>query len=147
MYRLAHLLTGRPSGLYLLTGKGGPKAVERLCRLKGVRLFRVDGRSVQSKQRFLAAAGRAMDLPGWFGANWDAFEDCITDLDWEPGRAYVVLLENMQAFAERAPRDFRTALRILEDAAQFWNEKRVHFHVLVSGAQTAGAPLPGVSAS
>jgi hypothetical protein len=60
MYRLAHLLSKDPSGLYLLTGKGSLKAVGKLCQLKGARLFRIDGRSVQSKQRSLAVAGRAL---------------------------------------------------------------------------------------
>jgi RNAse (barnase) inhibitor barstar len=145
MDRIAHLLSRGASGLYLLTGKGGPNALDRLCRLKGVLLFRIDGRRVLTKQRFLAVAGRALDFPNWFGTNWDAFEDCVTDLEWVRAPAYVVLLENMERFAERVPRDFDTALRILEAAAEFWSEEGVPFHVLVSGAQTAGAPLPGVS--
>ncbi len=146
MDRLAHLLSRGRSGLYLLTGRPGLTAMERLCRLKGVRLFRLDGRNVLTKLRFLAVAARTLDFPSWFGANWDAFEDCVTDLEWVPAPAYVVLLENMERFAQRAPRDFDTALRILEAAAEFWSEKGVPFHVLVSGVQTASAPLPGVSA-
>lgn len=132
--------------MYLLAGAQGPTAVEKLCRLKRVRLFRVDGRNVLTKRRFLAVAARALDFPGWFGVNWDAFEDCMTDLEWIPAAAYVVLLENMERFAKRAPRDFDTALGILETAAEFWSEEGVPFQVLVSGARTVSAPLPGVRA-
>jgi Barstar (barnase inhibitor) len=146
MERIAHLLSRGRSGLYLLTGGPGPAAVERLCRLKGVRLFRIDARNAVTKRRFLAVAARALDFPSWFGANWDAFEDCVTDLEWAPAPAYAVLLENMEWFAHRVPRDFDTALRILEATAEFWNEEGIPFHVLVSGAQTGGAPLPGISA-
>ena len=35
----------------------------------------------------------------------------MTDLEWTPARAYVVLLENMERFAEHARRDFEIALR------------------------------------
>jgi hypothetical protein len=146
MERLAHLLSRGRSGLYLLTGRPGRAAVERLCRLKGVRLFRIDTRNVLTKQRFLAVAARALDFPSWFGVNWDAFEDCLTDLEWAPARAYAVLLQNVERFAQSAPRDFDTALRILEATAGFWNEAGIPFHVLVSGAQTIRAPLTGNSA-
>jgi RNAse (barnase) inhibitor barstar len=115
--------------------------------MQGVRLFRIDGRRVLTKRRFLAIAARTLEFAAWFGANWDAFQDCATDPEWVPAPAYVVLLKNMERFAERAPMDFDTALRILEAAAKFWSEKRgISFHVLVSGAQTAGTPLPGFSA-
>jgi hypothetical protein len=145
MYSFAQLLSSRRSGLYLFRENPRSDAMDKLCRLKGVRLFRVDASRARSKQRFLAAAARAMDFPDWFGANWDAFADCVTDLQWAPADAYVVLLENIQGFARRAPRDFRTALRILEEAAQFWNEAGVPFHVLVAGAQNTSATLPAVS--
>lgn len=146
MDRLAHLLSLGRSGVYLLAGRQGPTAVERLCRLKKVRLFRVDGRNVLTKRRFLAVAARALDFPGWFGVNWDAFEDCVTDLEWVPAPAYVVLLENVERFAQRAPRDFDTVLRILETAAEFWSEEGIPFHVLLSRVRTASAPLPEVRA-
>jgi len=132
MDRLAHLLSRGRSGLHLLSDRQGPAAVARLCRLKGARLFRVDGRDVLTKRRFLAAAARALDFPSWFGANWDAFEDCLTDLGWAPAPAYVVVLENFDAFAQRAPRAFDTALQILETASEFWSEQGVRFQVLVS---------------
>lgn len=117
--------------------------MERLCRLKRVRLLRIDGRNASTKQRFLVVAARALAFPGWFGVNWDAFEDCVTDLEWIPAPAYVVLLENMERFAQRAPRDFDIALQILEAAAEFWSGKAVPFHVLVSGCRLRALRGPG----
>jgi len=146
MYRLTDLLSRGQSGLYLLTGTLRPIVIERLCRLKGVRLFRLDGISVLTKKRFLAVAARAFNFPGWFGANWDAFEDCVTDLEWVPASAYVVLLEDMEGFAAHSQPDFLTALAILEAAAKFWSEQGIPFHVLVSEARTDSGFLPRVSA-
>jgi hypothetical protein len=76
----------------------------------------------------------------------------VSDLEWAPADAYVVLLGDMQGFAARAPRDFHTALEVLEEAAQFWNEKGVPFHVLVAaetdprGSPPSRAALPLVRA-
>jgi hypothetical protein len=143
--RLANLLSQGQSGVYLLTETRGATAVERLCRLRGVRLFGIDGMAVLTKRRFLAVAARAFNFPNWFGANWDAFEDCMTDLEWAPARAYVVLLENMERFAEHARPDFETALRVLEASAKFWSKEGIPFHVLLSGAQSKRTTPPGIS--
>jgi hypothetical protein len=147
MYSFAQLLSNAPSGLYQLTGDWRSRCIDHLCRLKGVRLFRMDGSSVHNKRRFLLVAARTTGFPDWFGGNWDAFADCMRDLAWAPAGAYVVILGDMQRFARHAPRDFHTALRVLEDAAQFWSERGVPFHVLVAaGAGPAGSVLPVVRA-
>ncbi|WP_083389754.1 barstar family protein [Trichormus sp. NMC-1] len=31
-----------------------------------------------------------MEIPTYFGANWDAFDECITDLTWCPAQRYVI---------------------------------------------------------
>jgi hypothetical protein len=145
MLSFAQLLSRAPSGLYQLTGDWRSRSIDRLCRFKGVRLFRIDGARLHNKRRFLAVAARAMRFPGWFGANWDAFDDCVTDLAWQPAGAYVVLLGDMQRLATHAPRDFHVALIILEEAAQFWSESGVPFHVLVAaGAEPVASALPVV---
>ena len=146
MVSFAQLLSHGPSGLYQLTGDWRSRSIDRLCRLKRVRLFRIDGARVHSKGRFLAVAADAMGFPEWFGGNWDAFHDCVTDLAWEPASAYVVLLGGMQRFATHALRDFYIALTILEEAAQYWSDTGVPFHVLVAaGTEPMGDGLPVVS--
>jgi Barstar (barnase inhibitor) len=146
MLSFAQLLSRAPSGLYQLTGNWRSRSIDRLCRLKGVRLFHIDGARAQTKRRFLAVAANAMGFPEWFGGNWDAFHDCVTDLAWQPAHAYVVLLGDMQRFATNAPRDFHIALTILEAAAQYWSDRGVPFHVLVAGGtEPIGDGLPVVS--
>jgi barstar (barnase inhibitor) len=145
MYSFAQLLSGVPSGLYRLNGNWRSCSLDKLCKLKGVELVRVDGRTVHDRQRFLAVAARAMRFPAWFGGNWDAFADAVMDLAWAPADAYVVVLGDMQGFATRAPRTFHVALTILEQAAQFWSERGVPFHVLVAdGEGAASDALPAV---
>ena len=36
------------------------------------------------KDAILAALSRSLGFPDWFGGNWDALEDCLTDLSWRP---------------------------------------------------------------
>ena len=145
MLTFAQLISSAPSGLYQLIGDWRSRRIDKLSRLRGTRLFRIDGSRAHDKRRFLAVAARALGCPDWFGANWDAFADCVTDLEWAPAFAYVVLLGDMAGFATGAPREFNTAMEVLEQAAKFWSGQGVPFHVLVA-AQAAGGALPAVRA-
>ena len=39
----------------------------------------------------LRAVARALQFPDWFGGNWDALEDCLSDLAWRKGEGHVLL--------------------------------------------------------
>jgi len=148
MYSFSQLLAGVPSGLYRLNGDWRSRSLDKLCQLKGVQLVRIDGSTVRDRKRFLAVAARAMRCPAWFGANWDAFADAVMDLEWAPAGAYLVILGDMEPFAARAPQAFHLALTILEQAAQFWSERGIPFHVLVADTQGAASnALPAVGLS
>src|SRR5713226_2851173 len=49
-----------------------------------------------SKMRTLDALfdefGAALQIPGYFGENWPAFDECLNDLSWLPAEAYVLIL-------------------------------------------------------
>ena len=48
---------------------------------------------MRTKGELLAEFGRALEFPDYFGQNWDALQECLTDLSWLPGDIYVVLIE------------------------------------------------------
>jgi len=66
----------------------------------------------------LADIGRALEFPSWFGGNWDALEDSLSDLSWRPRQGYVLIF---RGYPEG------DALGILADvlraAAQYWAER------------------------
>ena len=61
--------------------------------------------------------GAALGFPGWFGENWDALEDCLTDFSWRPAQGHVLLFENFQTLAKD---DLGVLIDVLASAAQFW---------------------------
>ena len=77
-------------------------------RGSGLALARVDLR-----EPVFDAFSRALGFPDWFGRNWDALEDCLTDLSWRPAEGYVLLLEGADAASG-------VLLEVLEAAAEFW---------------------------
>jgi hypothetical protein len=102
------------SGVYRVTRAD---AVLEALQGSGLALARVDlGEPVFDAFR------RALAFPDWFGHNWDALEDCLTDLSWLEAGGYVVLLEG------NGPSDM--LVDVLRSAAQFWAGHRIPFFAI-----------------
>jgi RNAse (barnase) inhibitor barstar len=67
-------------------------------------MHRVDLSRVTDKEAFLDAVGKALGFPDWYGHNWDALADCLTDLSWMAADGYVIVLDHADAFASAAHR-------------------------------------------
>ncbi len=129
------------AGVYRLP----PKAIADLCaaaRACELAWFRIDLADVRDKRDFLEVLSRGLQFPAWFGQNWDALDDCLTDMSWHRGKGFVVILDHCDALRHAAPLDFATALDILAAAAETWREDGVPFWTLVESA--AGA-LPDLT--
>ncbi|MCB1961003.1 MAG: barstar family protein [Rhodocyclaceae bacterium] len=87
------------------------------------------------KAGILAAFARAFDMPRWFGHNWDALYDCLTDLDWLPAGDFVVLLSGSIANAQ----DRATLVSLLEEVCDAWQARGVAFHLFIDPALIEGA--------
>lgn len=88
----AALLSGglRP-GVHWVPVVPSPDAVEADLAAAGWAVRRLPAADVRDRAAFLAACGRALDFPDWYGQNWDALADCLADLSWLPGAGIVVL--------------------------------------------------------
>jgi hypothetical protein len=130
-------LLGDPgrAGVYRMPSTGA-SALRAAARQLGWTHFQVRLRGVRDKAGFLDAVARSLAFPNWFGRNWDALEDCLTDLSWHEARGFVVSLAQAGGFCQAAPEDFGTALHIFEAAAQAWREEAVGFWTLVDIAPT-----------
>ena len=88
------------------------------------------------KQALMQRIAAALQFPGWFGANWDALEDCLGDLSWSKAGGHVLLFEG----AADLPADERgILLDILASAAANWMERGRPFFAVVLDAP-AGLP-------
>lgn len=106
-------------------------ALEEAAESLGYPLLRLDLARVNDKEGFLAAIGKALDFPDWYGHNWDALADCLNDMSWLEADGYVLVLDHADAFAAASPTDFGTALSILQEASDAWREDGVPFWTLV----------------
>ena len=84
----------------------------------------------------IAAIDKALAFPEWFGGNWDALEDSLSDLSWRPAKGRVLLLEGV------VPGDAAGILvEVLRAAAEHWAAQNVSFFaVLLDPARKMSLP-------
>lgn len=73
--------------------------------------------AVTSKAEWLDAVAAALGFPKWYGRNWDAAADLLTDLGWLQEPHPVLVWLDPAQLADRDPEAHRTALDILAAAA------------------------------
>lgn len=78
---------------------------------------------VSSQAQLMTVLSFALDLPPYFGRNWDALSDCLRDLSWLPaGR--VVLVHD--ALPRLAPSELQAYVAVLADAVASWKPGETH---------------------
>jgi RNAse (barnase) inhibitor barstar len=97
----------------------------------GQLVFRIDLAAAQDKAGMLDIIGKTMAFPEWFGHNWDALLDCLSDLGWRPAEGYLIVLEHCDGIHGRAEADFVQLLQIFEAAANEWREQGIPFWCFV----------------
>lgn len=97
----------------------------------------LDVASIDADGRDLfASMARALEFPAWFGANWDALEDCLGDLSWRPGEGHVLV------FRTYPPGEaLSTLIDVLRASAEFWASRgKPFFAVLIDPARQLALP-------
>ena len=122
-----YLVDAEQSGVRQLTAD--PNDIERAAKAAGLFVVRVDLAHLGSKTGFLGRAAKALKFPEWFGKNWDALNDCLTDLSWLHGNGWVIIFENGKALAERKPQVFQNAVEVFQSASDHWRRAGKPFWV------------------
>ena len=95
----------------------------------GCVLFEIDLAKIEGKENFIAAIAQALRVPDWFGGNWDALADTLSDLSWQPAFGYVLLLRNDNGTLGMPAEDHNIAMEIFADTIVFWKSQDKPFWV------------------
>ncbi len=133
------------SGVYLLEDPHPAEALEKLTSERGLAFFCIEGQKIGDKNQFLKQAALLLRFPDYFGDNWDAFADCLTDMSWHEADGFVILYDHFGPFSEHSPREFETALDIFKESTEFWRDQGKALFVLLHGTSTKGSELPRVN--
>ncbi|HEX5802171.1 MAG TPA: barstar family protein [Azospira sp.] len=94
----------------------------------------------------LEKLGSDLRLPDWYGANYDALADCLTDLSWNAAPGYVLLVTGADALHARDEAAFATLNEVLASVIGNWQEARVPFWVFYDMRPNGLAALPTLAA-
>lgn len=78
---------------------------------------------VANKAELLKALNERLNLPDYFGFNWDALFECLRDFNWVKERLVVVVHRDLPALSEN---DLKIYLSLLSDASFDWKPGDEH---------------------
>jgi hypothetical protein len=139
--KLDSLLRSREPWLHVLLA-GESDVCDALWSLerssKGCAVCRVvRGHKATTEPAFFGECAAAWQFPYYFGENWDAFDECLTDLQWLPAEAYVFCVTQAVHLLEKEPSDRQhRLLLVLQRIAKEWGQSTPTrpakgFHVLL----------------
>jgi hypothetical protein len=86
------------------------------------------------RDSLLNALGETLQFPAYYGQNWDAAWDCLTELDWPAEQLMVVHLPIL-AGCPVVDADLAVFLELLADACRHWAERGQALCLLVESMQ------------
>ncbi len=132
---LDDLLADETGGVFFLPRHASPAEVKAAARRAKFAFFHVEGKNIARKEQLLNHVATALRFPDHFGGNWDALEECLTDMEWVDAPGYVVYYDHIDALVAAHPDQFETFVEICRDAVASWKEDGTAMVVLLSGAR------------
>jgi RNAse (barnase) inhibitor barstar len=93
----------------------------------GGELFELDGELMSETAGLMAEFARVLRFPAYFGKNWDALSDCLTDLSWldDTRSHFVVAIDHWDYCASPILQE------ILQETVTLWADSETPLYVLL----------------
>ena len=130
-----------PSGVYLIDAAEREQVLRHDAFPPEFAVAVLDGNEAGTRAGFFQEIARALHFPDYFGRNWDAVYDCLTDFNWLPAAGYVLVLDGFDHLAMNEPGQWEIGLKVLREACAFWRPLSRPMYALLCGS---GELAPGV---
>lgn len=130
------LASDQPRGVFWSKSHASVAELSKLARSKGMTFFHLEGQKIEKKEQFFNHAAVAMKFPSHFGNNWDAFYDCLTDMDGVDAEGYLIYFDHTDAFASHHESQLETVVELFQDAVDFWKSEGKAMLVVLSGTNS-----------
>lgn len=88
------------------------KQIMDAARDSGLSMVKIRARGKEALLKEIAAA---LEFPSWFGHNWDALEDCLSDLSWHDAAGYLLVFDQAEPGDELG-----VLIDVLRSSAEYW---------------------------
>jgi RNAse (barnase) inhibitor barstar len=132
-HNLEDIIRLHKSGVYFPPILEGEEyRLEKVAQNYNLKTIVVDMENVISKQAFLSKMAEEFEFPDYFGNNWDALFESLTDLSWMEATGYFIIIKNMKTFEKEFSGHFLTIRRIFEAVVNYWESRQVPFIIILS---------------
>jgi hypothetical protein len=84
---------------------------------------RMRGQEMHDSDGVFTQFYEALRLPDYFGWNWNALRDCLTDLHWISAKHFLLTIDDADAVLSGSAEERGILFRALNDTAKFWAGK------------------------
>jgi hypothetical protein len=105
-------------------------ALSRDLLERGMQVPVLEGGTLVTKEALLMSVAAALRFPEHFASNWDAFDECIRDLEWLPGTGCALVIRESTLLWQLAPQVAGELLSSWLAAAELWANDDVPFHLI-----------------
>ncbi|MEV5726846.1 MULTISPECIES: barstar family protein [Streptomyces] len=84
---------------------------------------RMRGREMHDSDGVFTQFYEALRLPDYFGWNWNALRDCLTDLHWISAKHFLLTIDDADVALSDSAEERKILLRAMNDAVKFWAAK------------------------
>ncbi len=75
---------------------------------------------MRTKQGLFQELAAALNFPSYFGKNWDALDECLSDLEWLPAAGYIIFISEAGELLADDLKELKILLHVLNKAGSFW---------------------------
>ena len=100
----------------------------------------VDAAGFEGEYEIFEAMNSSFRLPAYFGWNWDALYDCLSNLEWVTADRYLLLIENADRLDVQGSKDHSDFAAVLGRVLKAWDpsafapgRRAAEFAVLLDG--------------
>ncbi|TGL23769.1 hypothetical protein EHQ47_04975 [Leptospira bourretii] len=79
--------------------------------------------NITTTHELLSALYEVLNFPGYFSYNWNALEDCLSDLDWVTQKRVVIVHKSIPKIGNQ---DYQQYLDVLKTSIESWKPEEEH---------------------
>jgi hypothetical protein len=123
------------------------KALKQATNALGFAWLQADLGEQRDIPGILERMGGELKFPAWYGANYDALADCLSDLSWHDAPGYVLLLKGADELHAHDISAFETLNEVLGGVIDGWQRDGTPFWVFYDMRPNGLASLPTLAST
>lgn len=131
-------MTDKPPGIYFFAPEER-SAIDAWANHENLQLLNVNLNGLADAQSVLRKTGKDLSFPSWYGSNFDALFDCLSDPDNLHDQSCLLKITGINSFRVAAPEAFSTLIEVFDGVVDTLSDGGLGMWIIID------VPAPGIS--